>query len=282
MDVTARAQIAVRVDTANPGQFFACCGLLELAARLWGDVEGWFDGGEFLLRAISPVGAIALPTLVDAIFDADLRDLDPADERESPISIAAPFDLRLDWWRDRASGGREFKVWAGSMGVGPIARAMRSVLGRPEYRTADLLQEDAVVFGPSGNKKKRRAAISLGVVPVDREPFYFDARRGSAARAIDVGFSTDSLDLTSAVYPAVEFLCLVGLQRFRPSNAGVTRVFAYQAWEHPLPARVAPAGALGLLPYVGGNAFRFEVVFRTDQRKHKAFAPASFSRRFAA
>ncbi len=29
------ANIAIPVDLTNPGQFFACCGLLELADRLW-------------------------------------------------------------------------------------------------------------------------------------------------------------------------------------------------------------------------------------------------------
>ena len=27
--------IRIAVDPTNPGQFFACCGLLELADRLW-------------------------------------------------------------------------------------------------------------------------------------------------------------------------------------------------------------------------------------------------------
>jgi CRISPR-associated protein Csx14 len=33
--------IRIPVDLTNPGQFFACCGLLELADRLWpgADVE---------------------------------------------------------------------------------------------------------------------------------------------------------------------------------------------------------------------------------------------------
>ena len=41
--------ITVKVNVTNPGQFFACCGLLELADRLWPGAEGWFDGsgGEF-------------------------------------------------------------------------------------------------------------------------------------------------------------------------------------------------------------------------------------------
>jgi CRISPR-associated protein Csx14 len=33
----------VNVDVTNPGQFFACCGLLELVDRLWPGPEGWFE-----------------------------------------------------------------------------------------------------------------------------------------------------------------------------------------------------------------------------------------------
>ena len=35
--------IRVNVDVTNPGQFFACRGLLELADRLWPGAEGWFE-----------------------------------------------------------------------------------------------------------------------------------------------------------------------------------------------------------------------------------------------
>src|SRR5271168_908987 len=39
--------ITVAVDPTNPGQFFACCGLLELADRLWPGAEGLFgEGGQ--------------------------------------------------------------------------------------------------------------------------------------------------------------------------------------------------------------------------------------------
>ena len=43
------ATIRVTVDPANPGQFFACCGLLELADRLWPDAEGWFADAQFCI-----------------------------------------------------------------------------------------------------------------------------------------------------------------------------------------------------------------------------------------
>jgi len=84
----------------------------------------------------------------------------------------------------------------------------------------------------------------------------------------------DSLAMTTFAYPAVEFLCLVGLQRFRPVPTDKKRVFDYCAWTLPLAAHIAPLAVCGWLPAVGGLGFRFEVAFRTDQRKHKAFTPA--------
>src|SRR2546426_8586354 len=35
--------ISINVDIRNPGQFFACCGLLEISSRLWPESEGWFE-----------------------------------------------------------------------------------------------------------------------------------------------------------------------------------------------------------------------------------------------
>jgi CRISPR-associated protein Csx14 len=44
-------RIRVTVDPTNPGQFFACCGLLELADRLWPGAEGWFDDEGFCIES---------------------------------------------------------------------------------------------------------------------------------------------------------------------------------------------------------------------------------------
>lgn len=41
-----QANITVPVDVTNPGQFFACCGLLELADRLWPGVLVQANSGE--------------------------------------------------------------------------------------------------------------------------------------------------------------------------------------------------------------------------------------------
>lgn len=58
---TPNPSITVAVDPTNPGQFFACCGLLELADRLWPGAEGWFadSGREFQIACEGTLEGIA-------------------------------------------------------------------------------------------------------------------------------------------------------------------------------------------------------------------------------
>ena len=251
-----RPNISIEVDLTNPGQFFACCGLLELTDRLWPGSEGWFDANTFRILSDG-----TLDELLQAITATDLEQLDPNDHMASPIHLAEPFDVRLDWWCDGFFGGKRLKVWAGSMRNVRIARAMQQAMvciPDPE----DLFDYATVVYDPDQPKKKV-------------EPYYFDSRRGRNAQSLDIGFAPDSLNMTSAAYPAVEFLCLIGLQRYRPALTKTRRVFRYHAWANPLPARVASAAACGNLLTSSTEIYRFENAFRTDQRRHKSFLPAT-------
>jgi hypothetical protein len=254
--------IRVRVDPTNPGQFFACCGLLELAERLWKGGEGWFEKGMFYLRPFGSGEDRTLSSLLHEISKTPLRQIDPEDDFSSPMELPSPFALRIDWWKDEGTGGNQLKVWAGSMRSVRIARAMLATLSRTELQNEGLFDYGAVVYDPQEPEKKV-------------EPFYFDARRGSNALAIDIGFMPDSLSMTTVAYPTVEFLCLVGLQRFRPIPTDMRRVFDYFTWRVPLTTEVAPLAACGLLPQASSRGYRFQIAFRTDQRKHKAFTPAT-------
>ncbi len=261
MKVKPEPAIRVHVDQTNPGQFFACCGLLELADRLWKGAEGWFEQSVFCLRQLGSKGQTQLGALLREVSKTSLEQLDREDDMSSPMELAAPFMLRLDWWKDEATGGDQLKVWAGRMRGWRIARAMQATLDNAELHIEDLFDHGTVVYEPEKPDKKV-------------EPFYFDSRRGANALALDIGFMPDALDMTTVAYPAVEFLCLVGLQRFRPRPTGTKRVFEYFTWNVPLPALVAPLAVAGQLPLVGGQGYRFQVAFRTDQKKHKAFTPA--------
>ncbi|MBL8810484.1 MAG: hypothetical protein JNM43_09940 [Planctomycetaceae bacterium] len=251
---------SVKVDPTNPGQFFACCGLLELADRLWPGTEGWFDENarQFHLWC----GEHTLTELVDAIAKAKLVHVDSADPYSSPIRVGAPFrELDIDWWLLDQTGARDLKVWAGTMESYGIARAMQHAIRDPKFLSADLLQIGMVVTNPDDPSKKK-------------EPFYFDARRSPNAHSLDVGFSANDLGLTSTAHPAVELLCLIGIQVARPSFTSQKRIYDYSLWSVPLTANLLLAASTGAIELPGAQTHRFENWFRTGQKKHKAFRSA--------
>jgi len=256
--------VSVNVDPQNPGQFFGCCGLLELATRAWGGARGWFSRGTFHLVPDAGCTADAtLASLVLAVRDAPISQLDERDDMSSPMLLGEPFNLTLDWWKDARSGGNRLKVWAGSMRPVRIAMAMQAALTDAVREGAGLFDYGSVVFDPEDSSKKV-------------EPYYFDSRRGLSAQSRDIGFAPDALQMTTTAFPAVEFFCLVGLQRSRPVavHSERSRIFEYHTWETPCRAPILPVAVCGLLTPCTGSRYRFENSFRTDQKKHKAFLPA--------
>jgi CRISPR-associated endonuclease/helicase Cas3 len=247
------------VNPANPGHYFACCGLFELATRLrlFPDAVAWFEttdtGFRFHLANTPP-----LTELVEKITAAEITALDPNDATASPISIGGPFDLRVDWWKTSVATTSSLKVWAGTMEAPRIARAMqKAIRSEDEGR---MLYNLRIAYAPEDPTKKV-------------EPFYFDANRGPNSDARDVGFSTNDLGLETLAAPAAEFLTLVGLQRAIPEPSG-DRLFDYHLWQTPIPIALLAAAINGLTDSRPQPSFRFESWYRTSQRKHKAFLPA--------
>jgi CRISPR-associated protein Csb3 len=248
--------ITINVDVTNPGQVFACCGLLELADRLWPGAEACFEGDRFRVSCGGD-----LPELLRQISAVTMEQLEPKNDTASPLRLAAPFDMGLDWWTGELGDVKALKVWAGSMRCYRIAQAMqKAIANAPD--PLRILDYACVVRDPDNPRKKV-------------EPYYFDSRRGGNARSLDIGFAPDSLTMASEAYPAVELLCLVGLQRFRPATTDRRRVFIYYLWSEPLPVEIASAAVSGAARISHVRAYRFENAFRTDQRKHKSFCPAT-------
>jgi CRISPR-associated protein Csb3 len=149
--------ITVNVDITNPGQFFACCGLLELADRLWPGAEGWFNavGSEFHIASEGE-----LDELVNAFKIADIssslsinqrkrlatllsvaksslttEDLDEKKQlqaawRAERLCVSPPFSLWLDWWRDDHGNRTELKTWAAKQMVSEMVSAMMNATQR--------------------------------------------------------------------------------------------------------------------------------------------------------
>jgi CRISPR-associated endonuclease/helicase Cas3 len=245
------------VNPANPGHYFACCGLFELAARRSPDALAWFEQTQTGVR-FHLANTPSLTELLEKITAAEITALDPEDATASPIFIGAPFNLRVDWWKTAGAETSALKVWAGKMESPRIARAMQKA----------IRLEDG---------EKILSALRIAYVPEDPttkvEPFYFDANRGPNSDARDVGFSTNDLGLETLAAPATEFLTLVGLQRAVPEPSG-DRLFDYCLWATPIPITLLAAGINGLTESRPQASFRFESWYRTSQRKHKAFLPA--------
>ncbi len=251
--------IQINVDVTNPGQFFACCGLLELADRLWDGAEGWFAENDQVFL-ISCSGT--LESLINAIVEAELIHVRPSDPYSSPLIINAPFrSLSIDWWETDLTGARDLKVWAGTMESFGIAQAMQHAMKDHRFRYSDLFEVGMVVTTLQDPSKKK-------------EPYYFDARRTPNAHSRDVGFSPNNLGMTTIAHPAVELLCLIGLQVSRPLHTAESRVYDYFTWHIPLLPNLLLAASTGSLNLSDTRTYRFENWFRTGQKKHKAFRSA--------
>jgi CRISPR-associated protein Csb3 len=275
--------IRINVNPANPGQYFACCGLLELADRLWRGAEGWLEKNRFCIDCGGTLKEV-LDTLVDCCLTNTMTELQHArfqeisslsvakrrstgveDEgtelekllREAPIVLKGPLDITLDWFTDDYAGGSRFKTWAGQQSVLEIATKMKDALNGTAWRTEECLSFSVTKCGL---------------------PFNFDSDLGGQGGAIDVGFSFDPLAgsaltrIDPSARPALELLAFIGLQRFRPVEIKGENRFLYTAWNRPLPIQVAMPAVCGAMPIAGANRYEFRLLYRTKYLK--SFLPA--------
>ena len=253
------------VNPANPGHYFACCGLFELAARLSPDAFAWFEHDATTRQWRFHLGNTPpLADLLEKITSAKIKCLDEVDNH-SAVEFALPRVLRLDWWRYEKRGTGKLKTWAGRQGAFAILAALRDEVANALPSESALNFFDAEATPPD--------AVS-----------YFDAPRSANAAARDVGFSMDKLKKGGVVYqnvlhPSVEFFCLVGLQRTRPAllqrQLGAEQSYAYHTWLNPVPVSLLPVAATGLLPDCDSGQYRFKNPSRT--KDYLAFTSATIA-----
>ena len=230
---------AIQVEVTNPGQFFACCGVLELAHRLWPreEVCAWFDDGTFEV-SVPGQGAGALQAVLALLRETKILADETRPERAlRPVHIETA-RIWLDWWADGHNGRSDLKLWAGQQTSLGILESLRDAL--PKYADESVLNVARPLTG------------RFGVDP------------RAAWNALDVGFSPNSQQMEVATYPATELLAAVGLQRFRPLREGETRParFRYATWSAPLPSCVAGAASAGLLTAGSTKNYRFLIAER--------------------
>lgn len=231
------AESSIPVDLFNPGQVFACLGLLELADQLLGDAHGAFDWSDatkvcFRVRASGTEQPVdrAIAFLRNATvtsyspFHLERKDWltswgpepiqintdrepFPFPSPDSPATLPARlscddkhFDL-IHWGDDLQSSGRDnVKFWAGSRGYPGAALAQDAIdliKTMPTNITVDPLNASA------------RQSSS----------FRFDWRRDYIPMEIGFSLNTHSGDRFCTVgYPVVEMLAAIGLSFARPKR----------------------------------------------------------------
>ena len=225
-----KTEAHVPVDLFNPGQVFACLGLLEGADVLCGDAEGYFDWSDasdirFRLRANgaeSPVDRV-LRFLDQAEARAEVVEGSPNIEAWKnawgpspaivPMSTGYPFPdprspatlvcallagadrLTLDHWGDE-TGRDNVKFWAGAGGYPGVG-----------------LANDALVL--ARGHAARAAADPFALSAPQSSSFRLDWRRDYVP--IDSGFSLNAHgDMQTRGFPLVELLAALGLSHARP------------------------------------------------------------------
>lgn len=265
---------SIPVDLFNPGQVFACLGLLEAAQVVLGDAHGRFGWTnstvpDFEIRAggsADPcrevVGFLQAATVKWLSPSLTIRERDGGEtEIVEGISFSAePSAADLPGLLLRQHNGRQcelpFGYWAD--GSGRFATTFKKSTN-----------------GASSHVRMKNALDAIrrmDLAHVARDPLNQDERTESLFRLdprgvvdpIHAGFSPDSLrkgvkgglDVRTATYPACEVLAILGLEHARPERID-SKHFAYSVWDGAMPVLLARA-AIG--SYLGfGRSRRFVV-----------------------
>ncbi len=271
------AEAQIPVDLRNPGQVFACLGLMEAAEILCGACEGGFDyrGGEtsalFRLRvegavdpirsvvaflakskpvAVAPKGIDLTTTKWGVETISGLEDY-PAPAPDTPASLAMAlradgYEIPIEHWLDGPHCGRDnAKFWAGAGGYPGAA------LARDALMPLSSLAESAIA---------KAAADPFAFSAPMSSSFRFDWRRDYVP--LDAGFSLNEHSaMTPVGYPFVELLAAIGLQNARPQrpNPRDKLVYRYAVANLPLPTIFARAVLGGAEPGFPIRIFRMRL-----------------------
>jgi CRISPR-associated protein Csb3 len=203
-------ELGFELDVYNPAEYYAALGLLELASQQDDEVFSHFESDD-----TTGANSTFVMTCKDVLPDLKaltVTALKYADPLIAPVMVEG---LELNWWmnefRDRKSN---LKLWAGTT------------------RPVDMLKRFQQVMGEvDGNVLQHSVKVKTG-----KSSFGFDTR--ASRDALMVGYSQKEAGDPSVIYPETEFLCAVGLQKFRTTKD------SYYIWKRPVPVVVAHAAAV--------------------------------------
>ena len=239
----------VPIDPANPGHFFACCGLFELLETIApGGTAHFASDGQRPRRAefvVQSAASLSTNDLLAELRKCQFKACDHPVPKIAPATVRwFDHDITLNWWLDDRNVDKHvLKPWGGPQsGVG-VLQALAAALPRQTPSSA--------LFNLSAYITTR-----LGVDP------------RSTWNRLDCGYSPNNRNVEEALSaPVVDLLAGFGLQGFRPRQDNGS--FVYALWWAPLPRAVARAAAAGALQVVPQTQYQFRLLHRS--RGSKAF-----------
>lgn len=236
--------LQLKLDPWNPGQFFACCGLLEIADRLSPGSRGIFNMDprrprrayfEVLAPDAIDAGRV-LRAVRTATLEPDTQRGNSDDAAIRALRLCGDFgDYPLNWWLTAGSAYEKaapFKLWAGQQTSENVIGGVKAAIPA-ELPACDLLDWPAPLSG------------RIGIDP------------RSSWNAQGCGYSPNDQGHTVNTFVLVEILGAVGLQNFRPAE--LKRQYEYFLWNRPLLPEVARAAAAGAFPEFTLSRYSFEI-----------------------
>jgi CRISPR-associated protein Csx14 len=223
-----RSESEIPVDVLNPGQVFACYGLIDLAGLLCGDVRAGFVGDSFVIEAkgeVEPVKTaidfiagsktyLLLPKGIAAdaqpwkwswkVLDVEEAQSDEYASRApgAPAKLVArlkndPRHIDVDYWAEEDRTVRDnVKFWAGAGGLPGVVMLDSAI---------DLVRSE----------KEQAYADPLNFQRPQSSSFRLDWR--SSYIPMDIGWSLNNHQKAkNGGYPLVDVLAAIGLSNARP------------------------------------------------------------------
>ena len=245
-----RHTLEVPCNPYNPVLYLACCGLLDLLARVDPNARGYWHAHAptaFHLDSALPETGFLGVLLNTFCEPARWKFLPEGADDPTRVSVTfAPgdgqpdFTVVLDWWYETAdlagaiADKSAWKMYAGQM-------TMRKV-------TADMVATGEKLRRTGTLPATLDALLACEVKMSGR--FGFDPR--SSRNALNVGFSYNNLSLTVETAPFAELLAVFGLASFFPARAGrAGRLGSCRGWQERQKAKDgAPAREPGFQYYL--------------------------------
>ena len=213
--------IELAVDSRNPGEVLAACGLFNLAVRHGRAMGQFTEDGQFRLDTSATLEELLAPLNRKTVIVA---------EDHSRVLLDG---IALNWWKRKVL---DFKPWAGQV--------------NPDNLCLDLLNCCEPLRGRAVQGELLSASIPmtkrLGVDP------------RSSWISLDIGYSpNDQGKAAIHTRPFVELLAMIGLQTFLPRQIGSHHV--YQLWLPMLPLLSARLAFAGVKMPVPGRRYRVSI-----------------------